>query len=167
MTPTATPRLDPSPLSHAGEEFEGRVRAIATALQTIDREQRRVRAALAQDLGVSISELLAVVALGQNGDLTPKWLGEELGVTTSAMTAMIDRLEKGGLVFRVPHPTDRRSVLVRLTSDGERARDRIYRRYLDIITSAASRISVDTERQTLDDLATVASALRRAGDAPD
>jgi DNA-binding MarR family transcriptional regulator len=169
MTTIASPGLAPhssdnseSPRAHAGDEFAGRVRDIATALQMLDREQRRVRAALAAELGISLSEFLAIIALGQNGDLTPKWLGEELGVTTSAMTAMIDRLERAGLVSRVPHPSDRRSVLIRLSVRGEDARDWIYRRYLAIIAMAAEGISVETESQTIADLAVVAAALAYA-----
>jgi DNA-binding MarR family transcriptional regulator len=39
------------------------------------------------------------------------------------MTNRLDRLEKAGLVRRVPDPRDRRGVLVELTEDGVRAID--------------------------------------------
>ncbi len=162
MTVLATPRLDLRPQSHAGDEFVGRVRAIATALQRLDREQRRLRTALAAELGISLSEFLAIIALGQNGDLTPKWLGDELGVTTSAMTAMIDRLERGGMVSRHPHPSDRRSVLVTLAPRGEETRDWIYRRYLAVISTATEGIDTETELQTIADLSVISGALAHA-----
>lgn len=38
----------------------------------------------------------------------------------SDTTRLVDRLQRAGLVERVPHPSDRRSVLVRATADGHR-----------------------------------------------
>jgi DNA-binding MarR family transcriptional regulator len=42
-------------------------------------------------------------------------LAEASRLTTGAITAVIDRLERAGLARRVPDPTDRRRVLVELT----------------------------------------------------
>jgi DNA-binding MarR family transcriptional regulator len=39
------------------------------------------------------------------------------------MTARLDRLEKGGLIQRMPHPTDRRGVIVQLTAKGRELTD--------------------------------------------
>jgi DNA-binding MarR family transcriptional regulator len=50
--------------------------------------------------------------------LTPTALYEATMVTSGAMTARLDRLEKAGFIARAPHPEDRRGVLVRLTDKG-------------------------------------------------
>jgi DNA-binding MarR family transcriptional regulator len=50
--------------------------------------------------------------------LTPTALYEATMVTSGAMTARLDRLEKAGLIARAPHPEDRRGVLVQLTDKG-------------------------------------------------
>jgi DNA-binding MarR family transcriptional regulator len=39
-------------------------------------------------------------------------------VTSGAMTARLDRLERAGLIARAPHPEDRRGILVQLTEKG-------------------------------------------------
>jgi DNA-binding MarR family transcriptional regulator len=39
-------------------------------------------------------------------------------LSTGGTTARLDRLEKAGLIERLPSPSDRRGVLVRLTSNG-------------------------------------------------
>jgi DNA-binding PadR family transcriptional regulator len=44
-------------------------------------------------------------------------------MTTGAMTAMLDRLAERGFIVREPHATDRRRIMVRLTTEG---RDRIF-----------------------------------------
>jgi DNA-binding MarR family transcriptional regulator len=41
-------------------------------------------------------------------------------LSSGAMTSRLDRLEKAGLVKRLPDPNDRRGVLVELTKTGER-----------------------------------------------
>lgn len=50
--------------------------------------------------------------------LTPTELYEATMVTSGAMTARLDRLEKAGLIRRAPHPSDRRGVVVELTAKG-------------------------------------------------
>ena len=50
--------------------------------------------------------------------LTPTQLYNRLLVTSGGMTGRIDKLEKRGLVRRVPDPSDRRSVLVEITDSG-------------------------------------------------
>lgn len=42
-----------------------------------------------------------------------------MALTTGAVTGVIDRLDKGGLVGRVKDPADRRRVVVRITDDPE------------------------------------------------
>jgi MarR family multiple antibiotic resistance transcriptional regulator len=48
-------------------------------------------------------------------------LSRELGITIGAASKFVDRLERGGLAVRTPHPSDRRSSRVNLTSAGEQA----------------------------------------------
>jgi DNA-binding MarR family transcriptional regulator len=50
-------------------------------------------------------------------------LVEELGLGRTAMTAVVDRLERRGWVERKPHPRDRRVALLDLTSSGRQVAD--------------------------------------------
>jgi len=47
-------------------------------------------------------------------------LAAMLGVGLSTMTGVIDQLEKKGFVERMDHPEDRRSLQVRLTTEGRK-----------------------------------------------
>lgn len=67
-------------------------------------------------------------------------LGDELGVTRPNVTKLVDGLERGGLVERLPHPTDGRMVHAHLTDEGadvaEQAlpgRDELIRRLWDAL----------------------------------
>jgi DNA-binding MarR family transcriptional regulator len=55
--------------------------------------------------------------------LSPTRLSESLLVSSGTLTSRLDRLERKGLIERVPHPRDRRSVEVRLTKRGREIAD--------------------------------------------
>jgi DNA-binding MarR family transcriptional regulator len=52
---------------------------------------------------------------------SPGQLGEELHLSSGAMTNRLDRLEAAGLIRRLPDPNDRRGVLVEPTKAGHAA----------------------------------------------
>jgi len=52
-------------------------------------------------------------------DLKFKDLAEACNCSRSTITGVVDTMEKKGLVKRVQHPDDRRSLLVKLTKKGE------------------------------------------------
>lgn len=57
--------------------------------------------------------------------LSPTALYDATMVTSGAMTARIDRLERAGLVARQPDPDDRRGILVSLTPEGRSLVDNV------------------------------------------
>lgn len=68
--------------------------------------------ALAGQLGLNATDLRCLeLAIAEPG-LTPGRLAELSGLTTGAVTGVLDRLEKAGFVERRPDPGDRRSVTV-------------------------------------------------------
>jgi DNA-binding MarR family transcriptional regulator len=66
-------------------------------------------------LGVNRTDLICLDILDRLGTVTAGRLASESRLTTGAVTAVIDRLEKVGLVRRVADPADRRRVLVETT----------------------------------------------------
>jgi DNA-binding MarR family transcriptional regulator len=45
-------------------------------------------------------------------------LGKDLQIHQTSITSLVDKLEKQGLIKRVPHPTDRRSTMAPITPAG-------------------------------------------------
>jgi DNA-binding MarR family transcriptional regulator len=71
--------------------------------------------------GLQSGEFDVLATLRRSGPpyaLTPTALYEATMVTSGAITARLDRLEKSGLIGRAPHPADRRGVVVQLTDKG-------------------------------------------------
>jgi DNA-binding MarR family transcriptional regulator len=76
--------------------------------------------------------LVALRRSGEPFELTPTELARSQMITSGGMTAAIDRLERRGLVARIPNPTDRRGTLVRLTTDGRAVVERAMRRHVEV-----------------------------------
>jgi DNA-binding MarR family transcriptional regulator len=79
------------------------------------------RAAAAQ-VGMNVTDLQVTGILDITGPTTAGQLAELMGLTTGAITGMIDRLEKAGLVRRERDPEDGRRVIVRLVPNEEALR---------------------------------------------
>jgi DNA-binding MarR family transcriptional regulator len=100
-----------------------------TLLAAIAEEGRRMstrsvllHAAIADKLGLNPSDhKCADVLRDQPGPITAGRLAELTGLTTGAITGVLDRLERAGFVARDQDPSDRRRVVVRCTP--ERAPD--------------------------------------------
>ncbi|MEH0109478.1 MarR family transcriptional regulator [Tersicoccus sp. MR15.9] len=63
-------------------------------------------------------ELLTLLAFTRRGELPMSRASSLLQVHPTSVTNAVDRLQAAGLVDRTPHPVDRRTTLIRLTSDG-------------------------------------------------
>jgi DNA-binding MarR family transcriptional regulator len=80
----------------------------------------------AAGLGVNLqsSNTLAVIE-GAGEPLTPSEISARTLISSATMTSTLDRLERHGLVRRLPNPEDRRSVLIEVTDAGRALCDRL------------------------------------------
>src|SRR4051812_20650922 len=69
----------------------------------------------AERLGVNRTDLHCINIIENSGGLTAGELAKEAGLTTGAVTGVIDRLERAGYARRVSDPADRRRVKVEVT----------------------------------------------------
>ncbi len=70
-------------------------------------------AAIADRLGLNASDhKCADLICNETGPITAGRLAEITGLSTGAITGVVDRLEKAGFVARVPDPEDRRRVVI-------------------------------------------------------
>ncbi|SAL28217.1 transcriptional regulatory protein [Caballeronia sordidicola] len=70
------------------------------------------------DLGITSTQASIMFMLASGRNLAAADLAREYGIDASAVTRLIDRLEKRGLITRVRSEEDRRVVRLALTAEG-------------------------------------------------
>jgi DNA-binding MarR family transcriptional regulator len=68
--------------------------------------------AIADHLGLNLTDHKCLDVLIQRGSMTAGKLAEASGLTTGAITGVVDRLEKAGFVSRTADDTDRRKTVI-------------------------------------------------------
>jgi DNA-binding MarR family transcriptional regulator len=97
---------------------DARVRQHVAALtRELFRQATALAAAITEASGLHQTDVAALRALDAavSEPVTVSRLGSELGLSSGAVTALVDRLERHGMVQRTRDPTDRRRVHVTLT----------------------------------------------------
>jgi len=129
--------------------MESDVRRIAESLVRL---QKQLNAALAQhpEMPVTLPQLMLLHLARRSGPYRLTELAAKIEVKPSAVTVMVDRLEKRGLVRRVQDPGDRRAMLVEVTAEGEETlrkaeelRRRLLGRFMERLDPAEVRLLAD------------------------
>src|SRR5262245_56463885 len=118
-------------------ELQREVRAAQSAVAAFDH-------AVAERLGVNATDHRCLDILSQRGPLTAGSLADALALSRSAVTTVVDRLERLRYVRRSANPDDRRQVLVSLTP-------LLYRRARELYGDG-SDVAAALERYTVDEL---------------
>jgi DNA-binding MarR family transcriptional regulator len=85
----------------------------------------------AEQHGLSEGRMGVLFRLHRCGDMPLGELANDLDSTPRNITGLVDHLERDGLVERVPDPADRRSVKARLTEEGRKQIDAIWKEGLE------------------------------------
>jgi DNA-binding MarR family transcriptional regulator len=97
------------------EELMNEVRRSQNATDRFDQ-------AVADAMGLNRTDMRCLDVIDREGPVPAGRLAEETGLTTGAITTVLDRLERAGYARRRADPSDRRRVLVELTpAVGEQA----------------------------------------------
>jgi DNA-binding MarR family transcriptional regulator len=102
---------------HIDPEVEGAVDRICKLNKRFDTMLEHA----VEEFGLNKGEFKVLITLRQNNDdftMSPGELGEELLLSSGAMTNRLDKLEAAGFIAREPDPDDRRALIVRLTPAG-------------------------------------------------
>jgi DNA-binding MarR family transcriptional regulator len=143
MTQDLTDRVLGGWLS-ARPELEVDALQVTARLSRIGPLLARRQEAVFDEFGLGRGEVGALSALRIAGPpyrLSPTRLGKGLMLSSAGVTSRIDRLERRGLVRRLPDPDDRRGVIVELTDRG-----------LELVDSAVAALT-KSDRELLERLA--------------
>ena len=105
-------------------------------------------------LDLTAAQYIVILKVGSGTAASPMELCKTLEYDTGAMTRLIDRIEAKGLIRRVAHEADRRSVVLELTPAG----NDLYPRLLQIVLEMHKRALKGFSR---DEAALLESMLKR------
>jgi DNA-binding MarR family transcriptional regulator len=113
-------RTDRETIARSGDHRALRIwLRLLTCTQLIERQ---VRSRLRHEFGTTLPRFDLMAQLERHPEgLKMNALSELLMVTGGNVTAIVDQLEKEGLVERLDEPADRRAFRIRLTRQGQRA----------------------------------------------
>ena len=140
----------PIPLAHTLTGFPAAATSFVSAL---DANRQRI----AQDAGVSATELRALFRVGRSVSITPKDLANHLSMTTGAITAIARRLVEADLLHRVDHPDDRRSLYLELTPHGHDVMSGIHQDFSEMLAACAISLTAKQLTAFTEALTSVAS----------
>jgi DNA-binding MarR family transcriptional regulator len=100
------------------EVMNDRVAELARFIEAVSGRFKESEAVFASRLEVTDRELALLRTLAAEGPMIIKELGGRFRVPVSTMTGLVDRMEKKGLVRRVPGRRDRRSIELEATPAG-------------------------------------------------
>ena len=121
-------------------ELGGEVRASQRATDIVDD-------LICELLGINRTDARCLDTLEQEGSMSAGDLAQASRLSTGAITAVIDRLERAGYARRVPDPSDRRRVLVETTQKAlETANELMVEPMRRLYTPLAERYSDDQLR---------------------
>jgi DNA-binding MarR family transcriptional regulator len=75
--------------------------------------------AIADRLGLHVTDHKCADLILRHGSMTAGTLANLTGLTTGAITGVVDRLEGAGLARRVPDPDDRRRVVIEMIANSK------------------------------------------------
>lgn len=106
-------------LAKGWDEASDGVAAVVSVMRAWQILQSRANTLL-RPLGLTFARYQVLGLLSSGHPQTLGQVGTSLWITPGTVTSSVDRLEASGLIRRLPHPTDGRTVLVEITPQGRK-----------------------------------------------
>jgi DNA-binding MarR family transcriptional regulator len=127
------------------------VESLSNEIRRMGAQSVLISSTIADKVGLTSSDLECLdLIVMDGGGATPGRLASATGLTTGAITGLIDRLEKAGFVRRQPDPADRRKVFLVASEDAVREIGRYYAHLETTMTQLWEKFTVEQLQTVLD-----------------
>lgn len=116
---------------------------LLAAFDAVVRAEKGLVGQLSARAGIHETGMRALTLVNDTGYSTATELAGYLGLTSGAVTNMVDRLADAGLVERRPNPSDRRGSLIVLSPAGEAVVTGTRERYATVLREVSATMGVD------------------------
>jgi DNA-binding MarR family transcriptional regulator len=145
----------PRPTTATPEEMVLRLRGLTRALQDFF-------AAEAKAHELSPTELIVLTRTTSGEPVTGALLAQALGMRSSSVTGLADRLEAKGLITRRAHPSDRRAVVLQATRRGRAVVNRAIGPLLEQLLGVARELESEERAAVVAFLDRIGEVLRQS-----
>lgn len=114
------------------------------------------------EMNMTMPQFLVLVLLHKHGKSSMSYVASELGVTTAAMTGVVERLVRDGFIDREHDKDDRRVVNITLTPKGSKSTKAILENRKKMIMNMFSSISQEDRGKYLEILTRIRDSLKAA-----
>jgi DNA-binding MarR family transcriptional regulator len=98
-----------------------------------------------EPVGMTPNQFAVQSMIRARGPLTPTALAALLGMAAPTLSAWIKRLQAGGQIRKLPHPTDGRSYLVEATEQGAEELEAAYPGFGSALTRLEQELGADLD----------------------
>jgi DNA-binding MarR family transcriptional regulator len=109
---------------------------------------------------VTRSELIALIMLKQRGQSTMSQLASDMGLPSSTVTNIRQRLTRRGLIEHYRDANDQRVILISLTADGEKLANRVLKTMNRVLQRIQEALTSEELEQLITLLLKVAKAVQ-------
>lgn len=106
----------------------------------------RFYARILDDAGIGLSQYSLLNQLAFLGSISMTEISDRLQITKPAVTNLVDRLEKRKFLKRLPHPKDRRIILLEIRPQGKKLIARVQEQALHLLLRAYDRFKPDEHK---------------------
>jgi DNA-binding MarR family transcriptional regulator len=123
-SPTAKSSSGPSASPQAGSGGRKLSNFLCFAIYSANLAFGRAYKPILDEIGLTYTQYIALVALSEEDDQTVGELGEKMFLESNTLTPILKKLEAMGYLKRTRHAADERQVIVTLTDAGRRLREK-------------------------------------------
>lgn len=129
------------------------------ALYTCEKEMTKLYRPLLEELGLTYTQYITMLALWEQDAISVKALGARLYLDSGTLTPLLKRLEAAGLLRRERAVQDERVVIVRLTAQGQAMKQQA--RAVPLAMIRRTRLSPEALVQLRDQLTQLTATLNQ------
>jgi len=120
---------------------------------------QKKEALFAKRFDISVASFRCMRHLHEHQEATVKQLAENMDLSSSRLTRIIDELVKSEFVLRIEHQSDRRIFIIRLTQKGKELAEDLYNNFNRLHEEILSSIPVSNQKMIVESIKRILNSL--------
>ena len=115
----------------------------------VGRLYKKIRKDALKDSSLSLTEISTLSLLSKHGDMLPSELAAVENITSQSMSTILNRLQEAGYVIRIVSKEDKRKVIIRISTSGNKHINQIREQLTETLASTIDERFSEEEKKQL------------------